>query len=96
MDFEQIFKALGDPLRLRILKLLPDTPSLRNFKHGYNVNQLVDKLQGSQPNVSHHLRILKEAGLIQQEKVRNNVFYYKNQTVLQQAKQFLDDISINE
>ena len=92
MDFEIIFRALGDPLRLSILELLPDAPSLRNFKHGYNVNQIVKKLKGTQPNISHHLKILKESGVIRQEKVRNNIYYYKDQEVLRQARNFLKNI----
>lgn len=93
MDFEKIFKALGDPLRLKILELLPVRPSLRSFKYGYNVNQLVEMLNGTQPNISHHLKILKDAGIVRQEKVRNNIFYYKNQEVLRQAQDFLKKVA---
>lgn len=92
MDFEKVFKALGDPLRLKILELLPVSPSLRSFRDGCNVNQLVEKLNGTQPNISHHLKILKDAGIVRQEKVRNNIYYYKNQEVLCQAQEFLKNI----
>ena len=90
MDVEKIFKALGDPLRLRILELLPKAPSLRDYRDGLNVNELVEALNGTQPNISHHLRILKEARLVKQEKVRNNVFYYRNPDAFSFAREFLD------
>ncbi len=92
MDFEKIFKALGDPLRLKILELLPSAPSLRSFRHGCNVNQLVEKLKGTQPNISHHLKILREAGIVCQEKVKNNIYYYKNNEALRQAGKFLEKL----
>jgi ArsR family transcriptional regulator, arsenate/arsenite/antimonite-responsive transcriptional repressor len=92
MDIEKIFKALGDPMRLKILKLLPKTPSLRYYKDGLNVNQLVEALAGTQPNISHHLKILKDAELIKQEKVRNNIFYYKNPYAIAFVREYLDGI----
>ncbi|PKN01288.1 MAG: transcriptional regulator [Elusimicrobia bacterium HGW-Elusimicrobia-1] len=52
----KIFKALGDPARLKIIKIL-ETRSMC-------VCEITAALDSPQPNVSHHLRILKEAGLI--------------------------------
>jgi DNA-binding transcriptional ArsR family regulator len=55
-----IFEALADPTRRHILDLLRDHPR--------SVNELVDLLQEShkvsQPGVSKHLRVLREAGLV--------------------------------
>ncbi len=55
-----IFHALSDPLRLRLLDLLPkaETPE------PICVCDLAKKLEVSQPNMSHHLKILRSAGLI--------------------------------
>ena len=50
-----VFEILAEPNRRRILDLL--TPSERS------VGELVDRLELSQPAVSKHLRILREAGL---------------------------------
>ena len=50
------FTALAEPNRRRILDLLQEQPRL--------VGDLVDRLGISQPGVSKHLRLLREAGLV--------------------------------
>jgi DNA-binding transcriptional ArsR family regulator len=50
------FEALADPTRRRILDLLRERPRL--------VGELVDLLMISQPGISKHLRVLREAGLV--------------------------------
>ena len=51
------FEVLAEPNRRRILDLVRD--------HERPVNELVDALELSQPAVSKHLRILREAGLVE-------------------------------
>lgn len=51
-----IYEVLADPTRRRILDLLREQPRL--------VGELVDRLEISQPGVSKHLRVLREAGLV--------------------------------
>ncbi|PYI85479.1 MAG: ArsR family transcriptional regulator [Verrucomicrobia bacterium] len=53
-------KALGEESRLRILRLL--------FKEQLGVNQISERLRMSQYNVSKHLRIMREARLLELEK----------------------------
>jgi len=53
-------KALGEGTRLRILRLL--------FKERLSVNAISDRLKVSQYNVSKHLRIMREAGLLETTK----------------------------
>src|SRR5437763_965105 len=67
-----VHKALGDTVRLRILQLLPR--SLERAHTLYNVNELSDELGIPQPTVSHHLKILKHAGVIRSVKKKNSVF----------------------
>ena len=55
-----IFKALGDESRLRILKLLEEKP--------YCVCELTFVLGSSQPTVSGHLKVLRDAGLVDYDK----------------------------
>jgi ArsR family transcriptional regulator len=64
------FKALGDPARVRLLGLLGSAA-------GGEVCacDLVEPLGKSQPTVSHHLKILREAGLVTAEKRGTNVWY---------------------
>ena len=53
-------KALGEETRLRMLRLL--------FKEQLSVNEISERLEVSQYNVSKHLKIMREAGLLETEK----------------------------
>ncbi|WOO39976.1 helix-turn-helix domain-containing protein [Rubellicoccus peritrichatus] len=79
--------ALGDVVRLRLLALLPQTAECCE---GMNVSQLAEKLEMSQPTVSHHLRILRQAGIIESTKQCRDVYYYVN---VEEAQMVLDSLS---
>jgi 2-polyprenyl-3-methyl-5-hydroxy-6-metoxy-1,4-benzoquinol methylase len=66
-DLVQSFKALGDPTRLRILRLLTEAP--------LNVSELVSLVGVAQSSVSHHLAKLKGLGLIREERQAGYSFY---------------------
>ncbi len=70
-DMALAFKALSDPLRLKLLKLLTKQNQCKEFC----VSGLAEELDISQPNVSHHLKLLKSAGLIKCDK-RDGYSYY--------------------
>ena len=57
LDCIAVLKALGELNRLRIVRLL--------LKEQLGVNQISERLAMSQYNVSKHLRVLKEAGLLE-------------------------------
>ena len=50
------FRTLGEPYRLRILQVLG--------RGAMRVGDLVEELEGNQPNVSNHLQILYQAGIV--------------------------------
>jgi DNA-binding transcriptional ArsR family regulator len=60
-------KALGHPVRFRIIKFLADGP--------HCVCELNEDVEFSQSNLSQHLKILKEAGLVRSEKEGLKIFY---------------------
>lgn len=60
LDCIAALKALGEETRLRILSLL--------MKEQLSVNEISEQLNVSQYNVSKHLRIMREAGLLETEK----------------------------
>lgn len=64
------FAALGDPVRLRLLSLLASSPD-----PSVCACDLVEPVGRSQPTVSHHLKVLREAGLVTSEKRGVNVWY---------------------
>lgn len=69
MDLETsaaIFKALGDPQRLRVLHLLAHPPVTTCAAPGsVCACDITTHLGLSQPTVSHHMRLLVQAGLVQ-------------------------------
>ncbi len=54
-----------------------------------NVSQLAEKLNLSQPTVSHHLRVLRQAGIIECTKLCRDVYYYVN---IEEARTLLDTL----
>ncbi|MGI6285699.1 metalloregulator ArsR/SmtB family transcription factor [Neomoorella humiferrea] len=73
-DWEKAFKALGQHLRLRIIALLAEGELC--------VCELEEILGITQPAISQHLRVLKEANLVWEEKVSQWVFYHLNKEKL--------------
>jgi ArsR family transcriptional regulator, arsenate/arsenite/antimonite-responsive transcriptional repressor len=72
-DFSTLFKALADPTRREILRLLRQrdmTPS-----------QILEKLEVTQPTLSHHLDCLRRAELVESERDGQYIRYSLNMTV---------------
>lgn len=67
-DLVQVFKLLSDETRLRILMYLSRAGEM-------HVTALCDKLGQSQPAVSHHLALLRVAGLIEARRDGKHNFY---------------------
>ena len=65
--------AIGDPVRLQILQILPKKP---NCEKTCNVSTIAGKIGLSQPCASHHLRILRQAGIIANEKRCRDMIYW--------------------
>ena len=65
-----VLAAIADPARLQILSLIDSS----NFSE-VPVKDLTDQMKLSQPTVSHHLRILHQAGLLQRDKRSVWVYY---------------------
>jgi ArsR family transcriptional regulator, arsenate/arsenite/antimonite-responsive transcriptional repressor len=73
----QVFKALGDPVRLRLLSLI-------GAHQGGEVCvcELTDAFDLTQPTISHHLKMLREAGIITSERRGTWVYYRLEPAVL--------------
>lgn len=70
----RVMRLLSDPTRLRLLGLLRLSER--------NVGDLCDQLQIPQPSVSHHLALMRRAGLVTNRRAGKQVFYALNpQTV---------------
>jgi ArsR family transcriptional regulator, arsenate/arsenite/antimonite-responsive transcriptional repressor len=66
-----LFRVLGEPARLQLLNLIAAQPTGEAC-----VCQLTEPLGLSQPTVSHHLKVLYEAGLLEKER-RGTWIYYR-------------------
>ncbi len=71
VELSKVFKALGDPVRLRLLSMIAS-------KAGGEVCvcDLTPAFDLSQPTISHHLKLLRQAGLIDCERRGTWVYYW--------------------
>jgi DNA-binding transcriptional ArsR family regulator len=69
-------KAIADPVRVRLLSLV------LSEEEGRCTCDLAPAVGVSEPTVSHHLKLLREAGLVEGTKVGTNVFYRANRDAL--------------
>lgn len=81
-ELSSILKVIDDKSRMEILRLL-----VNNKNYGKALSDLVGI---STPTVSHHLDILKQAGFIKEEKIRNIKYFYADKEKL---KKVIDDIN---
>ncbi|WP_030903666.1 ArsR/SmtB family transcription factor [Streptomyces sp. NRRL F-5126] len=69
-ELAKVFKALGDPVRLRLLSMIASRAGGEIC-----VCDLTPAFDLSQPTISHHLKLLKQAGLIDSERRGTWVYY---------------------
>lgn len=77
------FKALADPTRRRILELLAGGEM--------TAGDIAAQFDMAKPSVSHHLNILKAAGLVSDERRGQNIVYCLNLTVFQEVMKWFYD-----
>ena len=82
---DRAFKALSDPTRRRILALLGERER--------TVGELVACFDVSQPAISRHLAVLRDAGLVTSLRQGQNVVYALDTTVVQDVVRALLDLA---
>jgi ArsR family transcriptional regulator len=83
-----VFRALSDPTRRRILALLRE----RDMTAG----ELAARFELSWPTMSGHFSVLREAGLIQADRSGSTITYHLNVTVLQETlSRLMDSVGID-
>lgn len=80
-----VLRAIAEPLRWRILQLLAAEELC--------VCHLVDELDVAQPLVSHHLRVLRDTGLVDTEKHRYWTYYRLRPGALAPLAQAIGDLA---
>jgi ArsR family transcriptional regulator len=78
------FAALADPVRLRLFDLVRRAGST-----GVCSCDLVEPLERSQPTISHHLKVLREAGLVESRREGTWLWYSVVPDALKSAEAFL-------
>ena len=80
----RLLKALADPTRLRILSLLS------RHEGEVCVFEIVESFTLEQPTISHHLRILRDAGLVDCRKKGLWAYYYVRREALSRAQEVIN------
>jgi len=84
-DLARVFKALGDPVRLRLVSMIAS----RGKGGEVCVCELTPAFDLSQPTISHHLKLLRQAGLIDCERRGTWVYYWVRPGALDRLAAFL-------
>lgn len=79
MGINLTFKALADPTRREILRMLGEK--------SLTAGEIADAFDMTKPSISHHLNLLKSAELVQAERDGQNIIYSLNATVMQEFVQ---------
>jgi len=90
-EYKEIFTAIGDETRQGIILALIDA----ECDPGIRVGEITEKTHLSRPAVSHHLKILKDAGIIFMRKRGTKNYYYldPDRNMLAQLQRLLDHIN---
>jgi len=83
----RLLKALADPTRLRILSLLS------RHEGEVCVFEIVESFTLEQPTISHHLRILRDAGLVDCRKKGLWAYYYVRREALSRAGDVIESLA---
>lgn len=77
----KLFKALNDPTRRRMLELLG--------KEDMSAGEIADQFDMTKPSISHHLDLLRQAGLVESVKKGQFIYYSLNTTVFDELVKWI-------
>lgn len=80
-----VWKALADPTRRKILELLKEKDM--------NAGEIAEKFDMTKPSISNHLNILKQADLVDSEKQGQNVIYSIKTSVIEDILNLLSNLT---
>jgi ArsR family transcriptional regulator, arsenate/arsenite/antimonite-responsive transcriptional repressor len=85
MGQNQVFRALADPTRREILRLLGQSDM--------TAGELAQRFDMAKPSMSHHFSVLKEADLIRSRRRGQQIWYSLNTTVVQDVLRWAMSLS---
>jgi ArsR family transcriptional regulator len=85
-------RAVADPTRRKILRLLhPSTVRKTGAPEGWTASDIEQRIKLAQPTISHHMKILKNAGMIETKKEGTWVRYRRIETAIRAIRKGLLD-----
>jgi len=84
----KLFKALNDPTRREILEILKEKD--------LTAGEIADRFNISKPSISHHLDLLRQAGLVVSVKEGQFISYSLNTTVMDEMLQWILQLTNNQ
>jgi len=88
VELNSIFKALNDPTRREILELLKEKD--------LTAGEIADQFNISKPSISHHLDLLRQAGLVVSVKEGQFINYSLNTTVMDEMLKWIISLQSNK
>lgn len=88
MDKNKVLKAIADETRMNILTLL--------LKHNYCVRALANELELTEATISQHLKVLREAGLLEGERRGYFMHYLVNRSALRELAKEIEALAAIE
>lgn len=85
MPLGDVFTALGDPTRRRILHMLAEQGDL-------SAGEIADAFDMTKPSISHHLATLAQAGLVARRRDGRRIIYSLDVTVIHEALGWIYDV----
>lgn len=85
MTLQDTFRALSDSTRREILALLRE--------QDLSAGEIADKFNISKPSISHHLNLLKQAGLVLDERRGQSIYYSLNTSVVEEVLGWFMDLT---
>lgn len=85
LDVAAILKVLGDPTRLKIIKILSDDKERCAC-------ELLETFDITQPTLSHHMKILNNFKLVKTKKAGVWNYYTLNRKTMEELKNYMDDL----
>ncbi|MCZ6685686.1 MAG: metalloregulator ArsR/SmtB family transcription factor [Candidatus Dadabacteria bacterium] len=82
------YKAIADDTRRKILEFLSEGETA--------AGEIASKFEISKPAISNHLKILKEADIVSERKVKQNRLYSLNNVEIDGMKYFLESLKVKE
>lgn len=84
MTYQLALAALSDPMRRKIFERIVEAPR--------SVGEIAHRLPISRPAVSQHLKVLKDAELVREERVGTRRIYHADSAALGQLRAYVDDM----